>query len=329
MNCTKLFARLFLVGTVVIAIGVSSAAAQCCGGGAAVAYAPTYAPAYTTAYAPSAVYQTYRPTTGWYPGALLDRWRMNRWSRWNDSTVVTAAYAPTYTTSYAPTYATAYTAAYTPTYPPSYYATSYRAAYPMGYTVGYAPTVASAPCCSREVVMRPVCDTCVSPCAGCCGDSYVGQAVYESAGSTGCVGCAPTATSTYVVPGGTSPTPANGATPQPGIDPGAQIPEERRALRAKEPGETSVIEEDGEEPTPTEEEETDVNPPSTLFEAPQIFDPGDRVTQRPNAPVWTAVYHTTAKPVRQVAKPVSAPSKPKPTAEEVAEAAKGWTSAGR
>lgn len=325
MTCKTLFGHPLLAILGVFAIGVSSAMAQCCGGGA-VGVTPTY----TTAYASTpVVYQTAQPTTGWYPGAMLDRWRINRWNRWNNATTVTAGYAPTY--------AAAYTAAYTPTYPPSYYATSYRAAYPMSYSVGYAPTVVAAPCCSQQVVMRPVCDTCVSPCSGCdtgcasCGgSSYVGQAVYESSGSTGCAGCSGGGSTYSSTPINQSPTPAptNGATPQPGLSPDANIPETRVERQESTNGdERTLLDQNENQPTPVEESEE--NPPSTMFQPPQLFNPGDSVTNRSNAPVWTAVYHATAKPVRHTAKPIASPAKAKPTAEQEAEAAKGWTSAGR
>ena len=313
---------------------VNLAAAQCSSCGTAAV--STFAPAYTTSYAPApVVWQTNRPTTGWYPGALIDRWRINRWERWNGGTVVTAGYAPTYT------------AAYTPTFPPSYYATSFRPVTPIVQTVGFAPTIVASSCstccsdpcsCSRAVVMRPICDSCSScsgcstgcascssGCSSCGGSSFVGQAVYESSGSTSCAGCATSQASTYVSPSyNSTPATTNGQTPQPTVAPNENVPEQRTTER---PEEKSVVP-NGEQPTPAAEE--DGSEPSTLFQAPDLFNPSDRVTSNtPNVPVWTAVYHSSNASARPTSRQVSSPQGKQPTAAEVARDAEGWTSAGK
>ena len=341
MICTRLFGGLILGGTLVLAVSADPAAAQCstCATPAAVAYAP----AYTAAYAPApVVYQTYRPTTGWYPGAVLDRWRMNRWSRSAAyAPTYATAYAPTYATSYAPTYATAYAAAYTPTYPPSYYGASYaptytaayRPAYPLSYSAGYATTVVASPVspcatccadpcgCSRPVVMQAVADG----CSTCAGGSYVAPANYETTG-TGCAGCATSPTSTFIAPPST-PTPAvpNGAAQPPAIPANEPVQEQR--IETQRPDESTVLEPEPADTTPPAgETET---PPSTMFQPPELYDPGGRVTQRPNVPVWNAVYHSRATVGPTASQKVSTSPKAKPTAADVARDAQGWTSAGK
>lgn len=346
MSCTRLFGGLISAAVLVVAVGVEPAAGQCasCAAPAAVAYAPAPV-AYTTAYAPApVVYQTYRPATGWYPGALLDRWRLNRWSA---RTAYTTAYGPTYTTAYAPTYTTAYAAAYTPTYPPSYYGvsyaptytTAYRPAYPLGYSVGYATTVAAAPvsacatCAdpydsSRPVVMSAVvdgCSTCAPACSTCADGSYVAPATYETSGS-GCAGCATGATSTYITPSSPPPAATNGDVPPPAIPPSEPTPVERTT---EKPAEKSVLEEEkSTEPAPPASE-TETTPGATMFQSPELFDPGGRVTQRPHAPVWTAVYHAKAAAGQRPSQQISSSPKAKPTAADVARDAQGWTSAGK
>jgi hypothetical protein len=69
---------------------------------------------------------TYTPDTGWYPGKLLDSWRLRRYGYNTAPATYTATYA-TYTAAYAP-----YSAGYTP----------YSAGY-LPYSVGYAPSVAT------------------------------------------------------------------------------------------------------------------------------------------------------------------------------------------
>ena len=340
MICTRLFGGLILGGLLVLAVSARPAVAQCstCATPAAVAYAP----AYTAAYAPApVVYQTYRPTTGWYPGAVLDRWRMNRWSRSAAyAPTYATAYAPTYATAYAPTYATAYAAAYTPTFSPSQwgvsyaptYTAAYRPAYPLSYSAGYATAVVASPVspcatccadpcgCSRPVVMQAVADG----CSTCAGGSYVAPATYETS-ATGCAGCAPSATSTYIPPPNTpAPAATMTPTPAPAILPGESTPDER--IEAQK-AETSVV-----EPPPADSAEP--APPATgtdatMFQPPELYDPGGRVTQRPNVPVWNAVYHSRAAVGQPTSQKVSSSPKAKPTAADVARDAQGWTSGGK
>lgn len=173
------------IAVVIVALSQSVTRAQC-------ATCPT-----TVAVAPVVTQTVAVPQpTGWYPGALFDRLRMNRWFGQNAAastyaaTATTAAYSP-YTASYAP----ATTAAYTP------YVSAYA---PLQTSLLARPAVQTS--YYRPVVMRPVIEepvsTCVyqsptccpaSPCSSCA--SGVSAAVYSEPASD-CVGCAASASTT-------------------------------------------------------------------------------------------------------------------------------------
>jgi hypothetical protein len=68
---------------------------------------------------------------------------------------------------------------------------------------------------------------------------------------------------------------------------------------------------------------------ATMFEPPALYDPSDRVTQRPNVPVWNAVYHSRSAASQRPTRQASSTPKAKPTAADVARDAQGWTSASK
>ncbi len=275
------------------------------------------APAATYAVASPVVMQTVPQRDGWYPGKYIGELLFGRANYTTNyaptygytaayTPAYTAAYAPAYTAAYAPAYTAAYapamnyTAAYAPTYPPSYlpqvaaYApTSYVAAYPAMQTV--QSQVVLAPACDacatayRPVTMEPVtaCDTC-SACSG------VATASYDAPLAPSCPSCA--AQSPYIesAPATTAAPPQNYyPEPQPAVP--ADMPVDDRSLLNK-----PVVQEpaDAVEPPASEAEEAATE--SSFFQAPQLFAPKDRVTQRTlGAPVRQAVYSApvrTAKP---------------------------------
>lgn len=134
-----------------------------------VAYSPV-------AYSPVVVQPAPVVRTGWYPGYLLDRMRMRRWS----AAAPTYAAAPAYSVGYAP----AYNAAYAPTYTAAY-APSYTAAYAPAatYTAGYAPYItAYAPLQQPVVQTSYMPAVSASPCTGCAQSttvSYAPSTVYR------------------------------------------------------------------------------------------------------------------------------------------------------
>ena len=319
------FPVLVALGAALVAVAwATSSTAQCTTCATpVVAYSPVVAPATTVTYTPA--------DTGWYPGKLLDTWRMRRWGYTTGATAVTAAYAPTYSVGYAPTY----TAAYAPTYTAAY-APSYTAAY-SPYTASYAPAVTTtsystpyvtsyAPL-TRSVAMRPVvvqspvvaaasvvssaCTPCcepVSPCSSCApATTVVEQATYTAAPAP-CVGCAQGSSVTYAQQ---APVASSGQTGQPQL-----TPQEAAPLQSNYPDVTppqnngtnnsqlnnaapQQQQQQRPDPGPAEQNSSDA---STYFEAPALFSPGDRTAQQPTvkpanrAPtvdVWNAVYRGT------------------------------------
>jgi len=285
-------------------------------------------PTPTVAYQPVVAQPTvtYKPYTGWYPGKLLDQWRMRR---------AGIASAPAYTASYAPTYAASYAPAYTAAYAPSYnaaYAPAYTSAY-RPYVSSYAPLTApaAAPCntcaqtsyypvvqtVARPVLMRPVvaapaCDVCsYTPSCGCdaC-SSGVSQAAYNEPAyaQPGCSGCAGGGTVTNVLP----PSSATGQnvgpqTPQPSLAPQpapaqpAPLDSRYESNRPAQPEIGSGVDDvdplDDIDPGPVKEEADS----STYYHnAPQLLDPRDRTAstsnsrRKPTVEVWNAVYRQTA-----------------------------------
>jgi hypothetical protein len=243
-----------LVATAVAGLSLMSAApaqAQCCG-------APT------VAYSPVVVQpQTTVVRTGWYPGYLLDRMRLRRWSA-ADTTLAAApaysvGYAPTYPASYAPTYTASYAPAYTASYAPATYTagytpyitayaplqsavvqTSYAAPVVSGgcsscaqsTTVSYAPSTVYRPVEVAPVIAAPACSACAveAPCSAC--SAGVSQVSYvEGAPATSsCANCAAEA-GTPVYNSGPPAPPASSqsgpATPQPELSGAVPEPADR------------------------------------------------------------------------------------------------------
>lgn len=223
---------------------------------------------------------TYTPYKGWYPGKLLDQWRMRRYG-YTAPTAVTATYAPN-TASYAP-----YTASYAP------YTTNYTPYTTTNYVTAYAPLG------QRQVLMRPVvvsspvvsegcstcsysapCDSCTS-CSAC--SSCSGGVTAATYSQPACSSCASGGSSSYA-----TPTYSGGAMAAPSLTPNEATPQSTLYPPAEE----------SEAPAPGPAEET-----STLYdlEAPALYIPADRTAQRParaNHPinrgasvdVQTAVY---------------------------------------
>ncbi len=267
-----------------------------------VAYSPV------VAAAPVVAYEPYR---GWYPGKLLDTWRMRRWG-YTAPTTVTAAYAP-YTAGYAP-YTAAYapyTAAYAPTYTaPAYtttnYATPYVTAYaPLGQRqVFMQPTVVQSPViaatfadagCSTCAAPSP-CSTCsacepAAPCSSCAaGTTVVEQATFATTvPAAPCTGCAQGSSVTYA---DSAPAPTS-QTPQPAL-----TEQEAAPLRSNYPATTTPAPHP-QTPDPGPAAEVKPSDSSTYLEPPALFIPGDRTAQQetakpvnraPSVNVWNAVY---------------------------------------
>jgi hypothetical protein len=224
------------------AADVTPAAAQC-----ATCVTPP-----TVAYSPVVVQpQTTIVRTGWYPGYLLDRLRLRRWSAVNTTAAVAAAptysvgYAPTYTAAYAPAahtasytpYITAYAPLQTPVVQTSYYAApAVSAAAPctscaQTTTVAYAPSTVYRPVevapVVQTVVAAPACEVPCSPCA-----TGVSQAAYVEgaavAAPADCPGCAASAGTPEYYSGSSQPPAAPPAgqpeTPPPSLKPPVPTP---------------------------------------------------------------------------------------------------------
>jgi hypothetical protein len=194
-----------------LACGAAPARAQCSSCGTQTVFSPVVAQP-TVAFSPvvsTPVVVAQPVRTGWYPGRMLDNWRMSRWANnaaWGTSTVAVAApvtqtvgYAPApvvQTVGFAPM-ASVQTVNFAPSAP---YVTAYA---PMQRTVvGFAPTATTV---FSPAVIEPVvssgcstCSTCVtaaSPCSACAGSTVVEQASFSSpvttvAPASGCSSCA-------------------------------------------------------------------------------------------------------------------------------------------
>jgi len=219
---------------------------------------------------------------GWYPGKYLGRATRR---------VFGVAPAPAYSAGYAAAYPTTYAAAY-----PTTYAASYAPTYATSYAPGCS-TCGTSPCgCQqttfRPVIMQPVaeCNTCCYAPATCSTCSGVTQAAYDAPAAS-CPTCNSAPASTHSSP------------QQPSL-PSSPAPAPQQTFR-----ETDKL-----NPTPANESSFDEQ--NADWEAPQLLDPNDRLTKRPTAPVWTAVYkkQSNITPVK-----ASTPTaKPKKTI--------GWTS---
>ncbi len=319
-----------------------------------VAFSPVLQPA------PQPVVWQSQTTTreGWYPGKLIG----GLFRRPTTTTTVTAVapqpqvvgFAPTHTVGFAPTHTVGFApqaASFAPS--PTAFTAAYRPTYPPSYTVGFAPTFSLASEVALQTAFSPVVGSACSSCNACgcdpCGCtscampvtmaspgcSTCGQAtsaVYESP-SSGCASCnAPASYSSNVAPSNyydsaptqqsynpqsfTPQTPGQ-PTPAPGLGPNENPPAERSIL---------------EKPEMQQDDAADLGPSaadsSTYFEAPQLYDPRDRTTQRPTAPVWNAVYEKPADgaAVRRTSMKVA--SEPQAPVRRSQVGFEGWSSVG-
>jgi hypothetical protein len=291
----KSFSTLLLVIAVgCLALGLAtSACAQCSTCPTpVVAYSPVVTPAPVVAAAPVV---TYEPARGWYPGKLLDTWRLRRWGYTAPATTYTAAYAP-YTVGYAPTvtaaYApTTYTAGYAPysvSYAPAYTPTSYVTSYaPLQRQVVMSPVVAAAPVISSGCSTCSACEV-AAPCSSCAAATVVEQATYAAAPAPApCTNCAPSNTVIY----SDTSTSSSSQTPKPELAPGEGGQSSSNYPNVEPPKNPQYP-----DPGPAS---TDKASESTYLEPPALFIPGDRTAQHesakpinraPSVNVWNAVY---------------------------------------
>jgi hypothetical protein len=311
----------------------------------------------TVAYSPVVVQpQTTIVRTGWYPGYLLDRLRLRRWSA-ADSTTVAAA--PTYSVGYAPAYTAAYApATYTANYAP--YITAYAPLQtPVVQTSYYAaPAVVSAPACSncpqtttvsyapstvyRPVELAPVVQTvvaapaCEVPCSAC--STGVSQAGYVEGAPADCPGCAATAGAPQYYEGSATPAPTPAGqpeTPPPSLKPPVEAPANRtygnEAEAAPSNQEKSVVPSPGTDDPEGPEADPEADPAATGNEdqstsldlqAPSLLKPqNDPMANRPTVDVHNAVYRQPARTATRVS---TTAAKPAPPVD-----ANGWYSVGR
>jgi hypothetical protein len=305
----------YLVAVSCLAIAVASATSACaqcstCGPTPVVAYSPVIAaPVVAAPVVAAAPVVTYEPYRGWYPGKLLDTWRMRRYGYTAPTATYTAAYAPytvgyapaTYMAAYAPaTYSAAY-APYTAAYAPAYTTTNYSTPYVTSY----------APLGQRQVLMRPVvvessvvaaapivgsgCSTCsacevAAPCSSCAATTTVVEQATYAAAPAPCAGCAQGSTITYADQAAPT-TPGQTAQPQ-------LTPQEAAPLRSNYPDVTPPQGTQQTDPGPAAEEDKS-SKSSTYFEPPALYIPTDRTAEEetvkpanraPSVNVWNAVY---------------------------------------
>jgi hypothetical protein len=289
----------------VAAVAADSASAQCntCAT-PVVAYSPVVAPATTVT--------TFQPVdTGWYPGKLLDTWRMRRWGYTAPTAVTTtAAFAPTYSAAYAPMPVT--------TMMPVTSTAVVQTANFAPVTTSFAtPIVTSfAPLGQRQVLMRPVvvaspvvtaapvvaasacsaCSACevAAPCSSCAATTVVEQATYAAAPAP-CAGCAQGSSITYA---DQPAAVAAGETSRPALTPQEAAPLESRYPDVTPPAGNA------QQPDPGPAAENKATESSSYFEAPALFIPGDKTAQQetvkpanraPSVDVWNAVYRGPAE----------------------------------
>ncbi|QDU90039.1 hypothetical protein Pla175_34380 [Pirellulimonas nuda] len=258
------------------------------------------------------VWQTQTTTArdGWYPGKVIGNLFRPR-----ATTTVTTNYAPAAPSfvpvtagyvpqtvgyapqmvSYAPT-ATSYTAAYRPTFPPSY-----SLAMEVPLQTVYRPIV--EPACNSCGTDPCGCTSCAMPVTmsapGCSSCGQASTAAF-AAPSSGCASCSAPASfssnvapSYYEEPAGQSYVPQNSGQPTPAPSLGAdENPAAERSVLEKPPVEPQI--DPQAEPSDLGPSGTSIEDSSTYFEAPQLYDPRDRTTRRPTAPVWNAVYEKPA-----------------------------------
>jgi hypothetical protein len=266
-----------------------------------VAFSPVVAPATTVT--------TFQPAdTGWYPGRLLDTWRMRRWGYTNPVAVTTTT-APTWTTAMPVTAAMPVTTMMPVT------------STAVVQTANFAPTSFStpivtsfAPLGQRQVLMRPVivqqpvvaampvissgCSTCsacevAAPCSSCAASTVVEQASFAAAPAP-CANCAQGSAITYA----DQPAAAmrSGETSQPTLTPQEAAPLQSRYPDVTPPTNTNNS---TQQPDPGPAAENKATESSSYFEAPALFIPGDKTAQQetikranraPSVDVWNAVY---------------------------------------
>jgi hypothetical protein len=258
------------------------------------------------AYQPATYAQPVAYQTGWYPGYLLDRIGA---SLWGQPRTYVAAYPASYSVGYAPTYQTvAHQVALT----------SYSS----------CATCGCNPCGCQSVVMRPV--TCCDPCSTCacspctcgdpCGCSSCADGCDTCAGGCGtgtaspAVYAAPSNCPSCATPAGTSSSaPASAPRtfyeePQPELSPDANP-----APQTYGPGSQ------GDSPTSGDSYGSGTNSASYL-EAPRLFNPRDRTTQRTPVPVRAAIYEKSPGEVSTAVIPTSVGGR-----QRAELAARAWT----
>lgn len=285
------------VCTIAVTAASSSAHAQCntCAT-PVVAFSPVVAPATTVT--------TFEPVSGWYPGKLIDTWRMRRWG-FTAPTTVTTAFAPTWSTAVPVTAAMPITTAMPVT--ANFVPQTVNFA-PMTTTTFATPHVtAFAPLGQRQVFMQPTvvaspvvttsfvssgCSSCsacevAAPCSSCAASTVVEQATFAAPAAAPCSSCAQGSSITYASPAPAA-APAAGQTPQPQL-----TPQEAAPLRSNYPDVTPPVS------TPDPGPATQPSDSSTYFEPPALFIPGDRtasaetakpINRAPSVNVWNAVY---------------------------------------
>ncbi len=232
------------------------------------------------AYSP-VVYNNYA-YEGWYLGKYLGRATRGLFG---------VAPAAAYQAGYPATYATPYAA-------PATYAAAYPRTYGVGFrrahTVGYAPaysyavarpaTYTSSPSCCTQTTYRPVVMQAVHDQATCCNScnsgGTVGQAIYQPSTPASCPSCA---TASHAAPlAGAGPTNA------PSLP--SHSPAPPSTFRREKPMTEAPATLD---PIPAEESSFEEQN-AGAWDAPLLLDPNDRLTKRPTAPVWAAVYKKSA-----------------------------------
>jgi hypothetical protein len=336
------------LGSTALAVALWAADAAPAGAQCATCVTPT------VAYSPVVVQpQTTIVRTGWYPGYLLDRLRLRRWSA--ASTTATVAAAPTYSVGYAPAYTAAYapatyTAGYTPyitAYAPlqtpvvqtSYYAAPAVSAAaactscPQTTTVAYAPSTVYRPVevapVMQTVIAAPACET---PCSACL--TGVSRAAYVEAAPADCPGCAASAGTPEYYGGSSSQPPAappagQPETPPPSLKPPVEAaPEDRTYGNGSEAdgagAEQSVVPSPEADDAAAPEAEgaaagNEDQSTSLDLQAPPLLGPqNDRTANRPTVDVHNAVYR---QPARTAARVSTTAAKATPQVE-----ANGWYS---
>jgi len=246
-------------------------------GTAPVTYQAAFAPATTTAFVPVA---STSYSSGWYPGYWLGRANRSIWGVPSTTTfyapVTTANFAPVTTANFAPVT----TANFAPVTTTSFAPTCSTC------TAHFAPACSTCSTCSASTVSfaAPACDACTA--------GGVTQAAH--------IESMPSAASASTFIPQTSGTASSTMEPQPTLDPNQQVPGERTMQQTDKPlsAEPPLP---AESPSPDEpplqpQPQADTTDDSTTnIQAPQLFDPNDHTARRHPAPVWTAVYHQTAK----------------------------------